>query len=430
MKSRFTRVLVSSLAAAALTATLASCGSASSSNKDGAGGRLTLWTHNAGNATELGAVQEVVDAFNSSQTEATITIQAFPQDSYNDSVVAAASANKLPCLVEIDGPNVPNWAWAKYLTPLKLSTDLSRNLPSTLGAWNGETYAVGAYDVALTFMARKSDLDAAGIRVATIDKPWTRDEFDAALASLKQLDRWEHPLDLGTSGVSEWTPYAYSPLMQSFGGDLINRDGFQSAAGALNSEASVAWGTWFRGLVEQGYMAQKSGKDSTLDFINHKSAILYAGSWASDTARKALGDDLVIMPSVDLGKGPKIGGGSWQWGVSAGCQNPKAAMDYLDFTQRPENIAKVASATGTIPATEAAAALVPGFEAGGTNRIFMDFSKKFAVLRPETPAYAFISSEFEKTTQDILAGAPPQKALNRAVKNIDANIKSNNGYKN
>ena len=246
MKSRFTRVLVSSLAAAALAATLASCGSASSSNKDGAGGRLTLWTHNAGNATELGAVQEVVDAFNSSQTEATITIQAFPQDSYNDSVVAAASANKLPCLVEIDGPNVPNWAWAKYLTPLKLSTDLSRNLPSTLGAWNGETYAVGAYDVALTFMARKSDLDAAGIRVATIDKPWTRDEFDAALASLKQLGRWDHPLDLGTSGVSEWTPYAYSPLMQSFGGDLINRDGFQSAAGVVE----------FRGIHRLGNLVQ------------------------------------------------------------------------------------------------------------------------------------------------------------------------------
>lgn len=430
MKTRFTRLLASSLTVAALTAGLAGCGAGGSGPKDGANGDLTLWTHNAGNAPELDAIQEVVDAYNASQSNVTIKVQAFPQDSYNDSVVAAASANKLPCLVDIDGPNVPNWAWAQYLRPLDLSTDLSKHLDSTLGQWNGTTYAVGTYDVALSLMARTSDLDAAGVRVATIEKPWTKDEFDAALASLKALGRWDYPLDLGTAGTGEWIPYAYSPLLQSFGGDLINRDGAQSADGYLNSAPAVAWGTWFRGLVEQGYMAQKSGKDSTLDFLNHKSAIVYTGSWAADKAREALGDDLAIMPSVDLGTGPKIGGGSWQWGVSTGCANPEAAMDYLGFSLKPENIAKVAKATGTIPATDAAAELVPGFEPGGTNRILMDFSKKFSVLRPETPAYAFISSEFDKATADILAGAVPQKALNRAVKNIDANIKSNNGYTN
>lgn len=430
MKTRFRRLLVSSLAVATLSVGLAGCGSGSPSTKDGADGQLTLWTHNAGNAPELDAIQEIVDAYNASQTDVTIKVQAFPQDSYNDSVVAAASANKLPCLVDIDGPNVPNWAWAQYLRPLELSTDLSKHLPSTLGKWNGTTYAVGAYDVALSLMARKSDLAAAGVRVATIDQPWTKDEFDAALASLKALGTWTYPLDMGTSGTGEWIPYAYSPLLQSFGGDLLSREGAPTATGYLNSEPAVAWGTWFRSLVEQGYMAQKSGKDSTLDFLNHKSAIVYTGSWAADAVRAELGDDLAVMPSVDLGTGPKIGGGSWQWGVSTGCANPEAAMDYLDFSMKPQNIAKMAEATGTIPATEAAAALVPGFGPGDDKRLLMEFSKRFSVLRPETPAYAFISSEFDKATSDILAGAVPQKALNRAVKNIDANIKSNNGYTN
>lgn len=429
MNNHFKRLLVSSLTAAALVGTIAGCGAGAANSKDGANGELTLWTHNAGNVDELGAIQSVVDAYNESQAKVKVKVQAFPQDSYNDSVVAAASANKLPCIVDIDGPNVPNWAWSKYLAPLKLSTDLSQHLPSTLGKWKGETYSVGYYDVALAMLARASDLKAAGVRIATIDKPWTKDEFDAALAALKKLGKWEHPLDLGTAGTGEWLPYAYSPFLQSFGADLINRSDFQSADGALNSGKAVEWASWFKGLITKGYAAQKSGKDSTADFLNNKSAIVYTGSWAADKARTALGDDLVVMPSVDLGNGSKIGGGSWQWGVTTGCKNAEAAMDYLSFSLKPENIAKISKATGTIPATDAAAALVPGYEATGVNRAFLDFSKKSAVLRPETPAYPFIATEFGKATQDIISGADPKQVLDKAVKNIDANIKSNSGFK-
>jgi multiple sugar transport system substrate-binding protein len=289
---------------------------------------------------------------------------------------------------------------------------------------------VGYYDVALAMLARGSDLKAAGVRVATIDQPWTKDEFQDALTKLKALGKWEYPLDMGTAGTGEWLPYGYSPFLQSFGADLINRDGFQSADGVLNGDKAVEWAKWFRGLADQGFMAKKSGKDSTQDFLNNKSGLLYTGSWAADKARTAIGDDLVVMPSVDLGNGPKIGGASWQWGVTSGCANADAAMDYLSYSLKPENLAAVAKATGTIPATDAAAALIPAFAKDGANRIFMDFSRKYAVLRPETPAYPFIATEYGKAVQDVLAGADPQSTLDKAVKAIDANIKSNGGYKN
>jgi multiple sugar transport system substrate-binding protein len=233
---------------------------------------------------------------------------------------------------------------------------------------------------------------------------------------------------MGTAGTGEWLPYAYSPLLQSFGGDLVNRDGFQSADGALNGDKAVEWAGWFRGLADQGFMAKKSGKDSTQDFLNNKSGILYTGSWAGDKTREALGDELAVMPTVDLGNGPKIGGASWQWGVTSGCNNTDAAMDYLSYSLKPENVASVIKATGGIPATDEAAALIPAFAEGGANRIFMEFSRNYAVMRPETPAYPFIATEFGKATQDILAGADPQGALDKAAKAIDANIKSNGGY--
>ena len=53
--------------------------------------------------------------FNASQEDYKVEIQSFPQDSYNDAVTAAASAEKLPCILDVDGPIMPSWAWGGYL---------------------------------------------------------------------------------------------------------------------------------------------------------------------------------------------------------------------------------------------------------------------------------------------------------------------------
>lgn len=84
MNIRFKRFLAASLTSAALVGSMAACGTGGGNSKDGANGELTLWTHNAGNPDELGAIQSVVDAYNQSQSKVKVKVQAFPQDSYND----------------------------------------------------------------------------------------------------------------------------------------------------------------------------------------------------------------------------------------------------------------------------------------------------------------------------------------------------------
>jgi len=418
--------------AAALAMSLAACskgGSTSTANASGGASELTMWTHNAGNKNELAAITSIVDDFNASQTKYKVKIQAFPQDSYNQSVVAAAASKKLPCILDIDGPNVPNWAWAGYLAPLDGMDDtLSKYLPSVLGKYKDKTYSYGYYDVALTMVSRKSILDAEGIRIPTIDQPWTKDEFTAILAKLKASGKYANPLDMATSFTGEWWPYAYSPMLQSFGGDLINRTDYKSAEGAINGPEAVAWATWFRGLVANGYMPLKSGADPTQDFINGKTALLYNGTWTAVSTREKFGDDVLFLPVPDLGKGPKIGGGSWQWGVSANCSDKTGAMEYMKFASADKYVANVAKMTDNIPATDAAAATVAGYGAGGKNDIFRQYAKKYAVLRPITPGYPFIATEFQKAAQDILNGADPKATLDSAAKNIDANQKSNNYF--
>ncbi|RKE17772.1 extracellular solute-binding protein [Streptomyces sp. TLI_171] len=433
MRSEVKRLAATSLAIVTAATVLAGCSGSSGSGSGADGDTLTLWTHNAGNAAEYKVVQQIVDDFNASQDKYKVKIQAFPQGSYNDAVVAAASAKKLPCILDADGPNVPNWAWGGYLAPLDMNgseTAVADQLPSTVGTYNDKLYAFGHYDVALTMFARKSVLQAHNIRIPTIDKPWTSDEFTAALAALKASGTFEQPLEMGTGGSGEWWPYAYSPQLQSFGGDLVDRSDYKSAKGVLDGPEAVAWATWFRSLVTNGYMAQKSGTSPNDDFLNGKSAIEWDGSWDAAKNAEKLGDDLAILPPVDLGQGPKIGGASWQWGMSATCSNKAGAQEYLKFSRKTQYFVDFAKATGTIPATAAASAQIPGYQPGGPYEVFTREARKFAVVRPVTPAYPYISSVFEKTAKDILAGADPKKTLSQAADQIDSNLKSNNYYAN
>ena len=306
--------------AAALALSLAACGKGGSSSSDStdANGTATLklWTHNAGNETELGAINQIVADYNASQTKYKVEVQAFPQDSYNQSVTAAAASKTLPCILDIDGPNVPNWAWGGYLAPLDgLDDTLSKFLPSTVGTYNDKNYSAGFYDVALAMYARKSVLEKNDIRIPTIDQPWTADEFNAALATLKATGEWTSTRwTWRPANTGEWWPYAYSPLLQSFGGDLINRTRLQvrrrraeRAGGAgLGDVVPVHWSP-------TGTCRRSPGRTPAPTSSTARARSSGTAPGAPRRPATELGDDVLFLPPPDFGNGPKIGGGSWQW---------------------------------------------------------------------------------------------------------------------
>lgn len=392
-------------------------------------GELVLWTHNAGNPAELAVVEQIVADYNASQDGRTVRIQAFPQEAYNDSVVAAATAKKLPCILDTDAPTVPNWAYAGHLAPLDLPRELVDTfLPSTLGIYDEQLYSIGYYDAALAIFARRSALEDAGVRVPTLEDPWTRTEFDEVLAAISERGDFEYAFDLGTGDAgTEWWTYGYSPFLQSFGGDLIDREEYRSADGVLNGEAALEWAAWLQGVIEAGYVPRRSGTDAFADFVNGKSAMVWSGIWNSGNL-DALGEDGLILPPPDFGNGPTIGGGSWQWAVSSTCADPEGALDYLEFSLDPAYIAMFAEAQNVIPATEEAAALAEGWGPGGPKRFFLEESRRYAELRPPTPGYPFLTTTFAKAAQDIVAGGDPADVLDQAAEDIDANLETNDYY--
>jgi multiple sugar transport system substrate-binding protein len=416
------------LAAAGLSAALvlSGCGRASESSSGGSG-EITMWTHSAGNPGELAVYQQIIADFNASQSQYKIVQQNFPQGSYNEAITAAATARKLPCLLDMDGPVMPNWAWAGYLQPLGLPDDLLGSLlPTTVGRYKDTVYSAGYWEAALSIFARKSVLDKNNIRIPAVDKPWTLDEFDAAVSKLK-AGGYQTPLDLGAADKGEWWSYAYSPMLQSAGGDLVDRGTMKTADGALNGPEAVKFFTWFQQAFRNGW-ADNAGPVGNQRFIDDKVALSYTGVWNAKDALAAVGDDLLILPPVDFGKGPKIGGGSWQWGISAGCKNVEGARAYLKFSFQDKYLTAFADSQVVIPGTAAAAKASKYFSDTGALHQFAVLSQKFALARPATPGYPVISSTFEKAAKDIMSGAEVKSTLDTAVKAIDTDISSQNGY--
>ncbi len=392
---------------------------------------LTMWYHGAANEVERDILLSIVEDFNASQDKYVVEVQDFPQASYNESIVAAALAGELPDIIDVDGPVMPNWAWAGYMVPLELSEGvLDDFLPGAIGVWDGEVYSVGLWDAACAIYARKSVLEANDIRIPTLDEPWTFEEFDAALETLQATGEYEYAFDLGMAWTGEWYPYAFSPLLQSFGGDIIDRSTYTTAEGVLNGDEAIAFGEWWQSLFDRELApgTTQDTADRDTGFIDGKYAMQWNGNWAALTPLEAFGDDMLFLPAPDFGNGNRIGAASWQFGVSAGSENKEGAFAFIEHAIQDQYLAAFSNGIGLIPSTPAAAAMTENYAPGGPLEVFFELSKQQGTLRPPTPAYLSAALTFEKALADIANGADVVEALDAATDEINADIESNGGY--
>jgi multiple sugar transport system substrate-binding protein len=415
----------------ALIAPLLACtGLAGTAGAASAQTEVSMWYHGAGNEVESRLLNQIIEDFNASQSDWSVAVESFPQASYNDSVVAAALSNNLPCILDVDGPIMPNWAWSGYMQPLSIDKSAVENfLPGTLGYWNDELYAVGLWDAAVALYARQSDLDAWGLRTPTLEEPWTGEEFMAALDAAKKSGQYEYPLDLGMNDQGEWYPYAFLPFLWSYGGSLVDRDTYQTAEGHLNGDAAIAFGQWWQRLFEEGYApgTSESPSDQERGFIDGRFAFQWNGNWRAVATKEEV-DDVVFLPAPDFGEGNYIGAGSWQFGVSASCPNPEGANAFIGFSLQDKYLAAFSEGIGLIPSTPSAAAMTENYAEGGPLAVFFDLSEDQGRVRPVTPGYVVQSKIFTKAMADIANGADVADTLDAAVDEIDADIEANQGY--
>lgn len=392
---------------------------------------LEVWAH-AGQAAEREVLEQQVARFNASYENIEARLTFIPERSYNAQVQAAAVAGELPDLLEFDGPFLYNYVWQGQLQPIgKLLESKTKQelLPSITkqGQYLGAFYGVGTFDSGLGLYASRRALQAADIRIPTDpDEAWSGEEFKAVLAALASRDPDGMVLDLKLNYSGEWFTYAFSPLLQSAGGDLIDRSDYQASGGVLDSPQSVAAMQTLQEWFIQDYV------DPNVDdaaFVSGRAALSWVGHWEYPRYAEALGDDLLVLPLPDLGQGSRTGQGSWVWGVTRHCRNTEAAARFLEFLLKPDEVLAMASANGAVPATRTAIEQSPLYGAQGALRLFTrQLQGGFSVPRPQTPAYPVITSAFQQAFVDIRNGGDVKVALSRAAAAIDQDIRDNKGY--
>lgn len=409
-----------------LTGLVAGCGSPPAKHQRI---ELKLWKQTT--KLEEPAYQAAIARFNAAQQKWHVTAQSIPQSNYTQSIVAASLADRLPCIVMVDHPKVASFVWAGHLRPiddLVPAKTLSPISATAIGRYRGRIYSAGQFDASLAIFARRSTLNRLGARIPSIDQPWTLTEFDAVLERMKASGAYRYPLDLATRDLNpDWWTYAFSPMLQSSGADLIDRETMGRAGGVLNSAEASRFAVWFQSLFSRNLVSRREPDDNA--FINGRAGLVYTGNWWEPTYRKALGDDLLILPPPDFGAGPVIGGGSWQWGISSQCPHPQGAAEFIEFMLQPREIAALSDMAGMVPVSEESAALTRDFRIGGKNRVFFDLMRRFARNRPETPAFPVISNAFTNAMRRVMEGEIVDDALDDAVDDIDRTLADNPSYR-
>jgi len=407
---------------------LVACSGGESSSVGGVA--LKIWAH-AGQERERDTLQRQIEQFDRDHPAVRVQLTLIPEGSYNAQIQAAAVAGELPDLLELDGPFVYAYAWQGHLRPLdqRLPDSVRQDLlPSIVaqGSYRGRLWAVGSFDSGLGLYADGARLRQAGVRLPTLRHPWSRAELEEVLRRLAQADPDGQVLDLKLNYAGEWYTYAFSPLIQSAGGDLVDRDGYRRAGGVLNGPAAVGALRTLQGWIAAGWV------DPNIDgaaFVTRRVALALGGHWNYPQYREALGGDLLLLPLPDFGQGPRTGQGSWSWAVTANSRHPEAAAQFLTFLLQPSQVLAMTEANGAVPATRAAIARSPLYRPGGPLRLFVvQLSEGFAVPRPRTPAYPVITAEFQKAFDRIRSGGDVQALLDRASGTIDAEIEDNRYY--
>jgi multiple sugar transport system substrate-binding protein len=393
---------------------------------------LSVW-FNAGLGQALTAMRLNIQDFQA-EDRYTVDLTIVPEGTYADAIRVAGKTGDLPCLLLLDGPTVAHFAWLGYLQPLDrflpkaLRDDL---LPSIIeqGTYQKRLYALGVYDSGLAIFGNRRHLQAAGVRLPTVERPWTSGEFDAVLERLSALPGVAHALDMKINyGRGEFFTYAFSPIVQSAGGDLIDRRTYQSAAGVLDGPAAVAAMTQFQRWFLKGWANPHPPDDD--EFTSGRAALSWVGHWVYARYAKALGDDLVLLPMPDFGRGPKTGLGAWAFAIASSCRDPDGAWALLRYSLRRDKMLRWTDLHAGVPARKSALAQSPLHKPGGRLHLYVQQAQRgWPVPRPITPAYAVISVAFADAVGDIIDGADVHATLTRAAQRIDRDIAAHRGYR-
>ena len=307
---------------------------------------IEMWSpFTGGDGDEMTALAERF----SSENPCGITVTHVAQPEYVQKLEAGAAAGQLPALTAVRAINIAQLAARGVLKPFGpeamavLGDDFANDFPEDLwsvGEFRGERYAIPLDVHPIIMFYNKELFAAAGIEEPGAE-PWTREEFEDALAKLEESG--VTPLSLGTAFQAATL---FQGLIRQYGGSLTDPEG---TTATYNSEAGVRALEKIKELRDK-YTPDISGTgDPEVNVFKQGDVgmVFHGPWWISDLQQL---DFVGFAPMPTIGDQPATWGGSHQLALTTEDPATQAAAA-LWIKWLSDNSAEWAAA-GQVPARE------------------------------------------------------------------------------
>ncbi len=380
---------------------------------------------------ETAVYNEILPEIDAKYDEFNLEFSFFPNEEFYNKLKMSPVVGDTPDIVIMDATELSYYIEAGVMAPLDdYMTDEVKSdmLPSVIneGTYKGKLYATAQFDSGMSLWGNKSMLEAAGIRIPTSYKDaWDRAEFEDALAKLKQ-NGVKYPIYIRQNSPKTLY-YTYTPIVKSFGGDMLDRE-TRLTDGKLNSKETIAAFDYISWMIDNEYLNPVADYEDGF-YGRKENALALIGHWKAKEHFETLGDDAILIPIPDFGNGVYTGSGSVIWGITTAAQKNNVADDswkVLNEAISKEYIAKMTDVNGGIPARISVLNENENYKEGGRLYLYREqLEAGIGYLRPQTPAHNEIYNVMKGVVANLLLGSDAAEELTKASKDLDEVITEN-----
>ncbi|KUN66978.1 ABC transporter substrate-binding protein [Streptomyces griseorubiginosus] len=275
-------------------------------------------------------------------------------DSVHDQLLTSFEGGEAPDIIHDASDDLADFAYGGYLA------DLSDLLPHRLKSaipqhsWDTTTFGDGVYGVPFlqeprVLIVNATWLKESGVRVPTVEHPWSWAEFRQITARLSGAGRY------GVAWPLKEPVSATLNLSLSAGGQLFHRD----ADGKVTIRFEQADETVPRTIHDQANTDRSAspttlgsgGSDTLPGFFGGKYAMVPLGfSYRQQIAQQApKGFRWQVLPAPAGADGLTQGVSPQTLSVAADSPHKKEAAAFIDFLLRPENMVRLALGDWMLP---------------------------------------------------------------------------------
>ena len=374
---------------------------------------------------------EMFDDFNSKNPDINVNYQFFAQDELLNKLQTAPIVGDTPDIIVIDGLQIPYFQELDMIACLDdyISEEMKADVLPSVWAENtyGESlYGVAQFDSGMGLWTRRSVLESIGARIPTsYTEAWTVEEFEDILAKCKEAG-YEYPLYIRQNKVTSLY-FNWMPVIASFGGDYLNRD-TMTATGTMDGEGTIAAYNWMKKMVDEGYINASCDYEDAF-YGRNEAVFSMLGHWKYSQHVGAFGDDAIIVPMPDFGKGVFTCSGSTvdvmtNAAIERGVGDQAWAV--LEAMMSPEYIKMVCEVNGGVPSRASVMDTMEQWQEGGRLYLYREqLEAGISYLRPITPAHSTVYNAMATVCTNIMAGGDPEEELHTAAEYSDEIIYEN-----